>query len=252
MECPLRKLRAITGKTQVAFARALGCSTSVIKKIEAGDNSKLNEQLLAAASFVFGVDPNSLVPPSTDPVKLEDGQPYTKEFFDGWWKTAPEIVGARIQPLKMWMLKELELLVAAAIRAPGISVGGVITSFHRWLQDTILDFDLASHQEAEWKERGKKARENPNKTLVDWELVKLFAQNKSKFIQAAFEADVDPPLSLIARLEGEKQVKADGELKWKNKSKQEKLKLGTNLLTKTVRKVIQAGTATNSAPKRTR
>jgi transcriptional regulator with XRE-family HTH domain len=249
IETPLRKLREITGKSQIEFARALGCSTSVIKKIEGGDNSRLNPQLLMAASFVFAVEPNSLVPPSTQPIKLEDGKPYTKEFFNGWWNIPPEILKARIQPQKMWMLRDLELVVAAAMRVPGISVGGVIMSFHIWVKDTMTNFNLLPHYDAEFKERIKKARKKPNKTQADWELVKLFCENKPKFIQEAFEADVSPTLSLMARAEADNQAKEEGDQDWKKKSKQEKLKLGSNLMTKTARKIIQAGTATNAGPK---
>jgi transcriptional regulator with XRE-family HTH domain len=144
IECPLRKLREITGKSQVAFARVLGCSPSTIKKIEAGDNSKLNRQLILAAAVVFSVSPESLVPPSTQPTQLH-GERYTKEFFEEWWKTAPERVRSIIQHLKSGMLRDFEMILAAVMRAPGMSFGGVQVSFYCWAADTIINFHLLPH-----------------------------------------------------------------------------------------------------------
>jgi transcriptional regulator with XRE-family HTH domain len=252
IECPLRKLREITGKSQVAFARVLGCSSSTIKKIEAGESSKLNLQLVMATPMVFGVEPRSLVPPSTHPVKLEDGKPYTKEFFEKWWNISPEERKRRIQPQKLLMLKELELLVAAAIRLPGMAVGAVITSFHLWAQETMTHHNLFPHYDAEWNERVKRAKKKSNKIQSDLELVQLFRENKAKFILKVFEGDDSPTISLATRLEMAERLKEESDQDWKKKSKQEKLTSAANVFTKTARMVVQAGTATNSTPNRKR
>jgi transcriptional regulator with XRE-family HTH domain len=185
IECPLRKLREITGKSQTAFARVLGCSPSTIKKIEAGDSSKLNPQLLLAASFVFGITPNSLVPPSTELIKLMDGQPFTKEFYDRWWNASPDLMRPVRQQHKEWMVRDLEMVLAAAMRVPGMGFGAVMNAFLCWTRETMTNFQLFPHYETEWNERIKRARKKPNKIQADWESVRLFAENKSKFIQEA-------------------------------------------------------------------
>jgi hypothetical protein len=59
-------------------------------------------------------------------------------------------------------------------------------------------------------------------------------------------------MSLVSRLEAAKHMKEGGDQDWKTKPKQEKLKSAANVLTKTARMVVQAGTAANSTPKRTR
>src|SRR5580692_11756108 len=182
IECPLRKLREITGKSQVDFARALGCSPSTIRKIERGEDSKLNPFLIMTAAAVFSVAANSLVPPSKQPTRLH-GEPYTKEFFEDWWKNGPKLIESIIQQQKALLVRDFELVLTAAMRLPGMSYGGVMASFNQWLFETMHKFQLLPHYETEWKERRTKAKGKPKTTQADWELVKLFVENKSKFIQ---------------------------------------------------------------------
>lgn len=257
IECPLRKLRLITGMSQVAFAKVLGCSTSTIKKIEGGDNSKLNYDLLLAASIVFCVIPNSLIPPSTQPLNIVDGKPYTKEFYEKWWNSPPDQMRPSRLQQKLGMLRELEMLMAAAMRLPGMGFNSVFSSFISWMKGTMINFDLPAHYEAEWKERVEKARKKPNKTHADWELVKLFAENKSKFLQEAFEADVNPTMFWPEGLESLKNyAKSKGAEELGKKTKPEKLKWLMDFTSEGVKKGFQAGTLkealTISAPKRTR
>jgi hypothetical protein len=113
IDCPLRKLREITGKTQVEIARLLCCSPSTIKKIEVDDNSKLNGYLIMTAANVFCVSPDSLVPPSTQAAQLH-GEPYTKEFFEKWWKNGPKMIKSIIQNQKIALVRGFELILAAA------------------------------------------------------------------------------------------------------------------------------------------
>jgi transcriptional regulator with XRE-family HTH domain len=247
IECPLRKLREITGKSQAAFAKGLGCSVSVIKKIEGGDNSKLHEQLILSASLVFGVSANSLIPPSTQPVRV-DGEIYTKEFCDGWWKTAPEKVKPAIQHFKALMVRELEMVLAAAIRVPGMGVGAVLASFNTWAMETIIDLELEPHYEAEWNERINRAKKKSNQIQADWELVKLFIGNKAQFIQEAFEADLSPTPFMAGHL-AEKSGLIKQDLDWKKKSKFEKLKSMADFGTTVSKKAFQAVVANNAGPK---
>jgi transcriptional regulator with XRE-family HTH domain len=257
IECPLRKLRLIAGKSQVAFAKVLGCSPSTIKKIEAGDDSKLNQDLLLAAAAVFGVLPNSLIPPSRQPVNLTDGRPYTKEFFIECWNLPPESMKPVRKRHKLWMLRELELILAAAMRLPGMGFNGVFISFVSWMRGAIRTFNLYPLYEAEWKERKRKARKKTNKTQADWELVKLFVENKAQFIQEAFEADVSPTAFCPDLLEAQKNyAKSKGCEELGKKSKSEKLKWTMDMTTEAMQKGFQAGTLegarATSTPKRTR
>lgn len=247
IDCPLRKLREITGKSQAAFARALDCSTSVIKKIEAGDNSKLHDQLVLNASLVFGVTPNSLIPPSTYPRRV-DGEIYTKEFFEDWWKRAPEKIKPVIQYFKALMVRELEMVLAAAMRVPGMSIGAVLGSFNTWAMETIIDLKLEPHYEAEWNERIIRAKQKPNQTQADWELVKLFIENKAQFIQEAFEADLSLTPFMAGHLADKKGLfKQD--LHWKKKSKFEKMRFMADFGTNEATKAFQAVIAANAGPK---
>jgi transcriptional regulator with XRE-family HTH domain len=257
IDCPLRQLRLIAGKSQVEFAKVLGCSPSTIKKIEAGDTSKLNMDLLLAASIVFGVIPNSLIPPSTQPIKLMDGKPYTKEFFEKWWNSPPGQMEPERQKNKAWMLRELEMLLAAAMRLPGMRFNAVFSSFISWIKGAMINFDLPIQYEAEWKERVKKARKKPNTIQADWELVNLFIKNKSKFLQEAFEADVSPTMFWPEAWESLKNhVKKRGCEELPKKSKSEKLKWLIDLTSESAQKGFQTGTLkealTTSGPKRTR
>ncbi len=252
IEHPLRKLREITGKSQVAFARVLGCSTSTIKKIEGGDNSKFNASLLISLASVFGVAPNSLLPPSTQPTEI-DGKPYTKEFFEGWWKKAPEVVKPWTLLLKELMVRDLEMVLAAAMRAPGMGFGGVYTSFYVWLMGMMDDCQFWPHYEAELNERVKKGKNKPNKVQADWELVQSFIENKSKFLQEAFESDLRVT-TLVQNLEERKKgnLKKRFPTNLEELPKLEKLKAQMNIVAKLCEKMAQAGTVANSTPKRTR
>ncbi len=247
--CPLRKLREITGKTQIEFARLLGCSPSVLKKIEAGDNSKLYEQLILNASLVFGLAPNSLIPPSTHPLRI-DGKIYTKKLFDEWWKNAPEKVKPAIQHFKALMVREFEMVLAAAMRVPGMSIGAVFGSFNTWAMETVVDMKLKPHYEAEWKERTEKASKKANPLHTDLEFARLFRENKSQFIQEAFEADLTPTPFMIGPLvEKSGHIKKESDLDGKKKSKSEKLKSSVDFGTEEARKAFQAVMAANAGPK---
>jgi transcriptional regulator with XRE-family HTH domain len=193
IDCPLWKLREISGKTQVEFARLLGCSPSTIKKIEAGDNSKLNGYLIMTAANVFCVSPDSLVPPSTQPTQLH-GEPYTKEFFENWWKNGPELIKSIIQNQKIALVRDFELILAAANRIPGMGVVGVTASFQFWMIETLKNFQLFPHYETELDERKKRGKKSTNQLNDDLEFARLFRENKAKFIQEAFEADAGPTL----------------------------------------------------------
>jgi hypothetical protein len=195
---------------------------------------------------------NSLIPPSTQPMRI-DGEPYTKEFFDDWWKNAPERIKPVIQHQKMSMVRELEMVLAAAMRVPGMGCGGVIASFNSWAMESIIHLKLEPYYETEWNERIKKAKKKPNKTQADWELVKLFIENKPKFIQEAFEADLSPTPFIAGHLaEKRGEIKNDSAPNWKKKSKPEKLKSIADFATKIAKKLFQAVITANSGPKRTR
>ena len=121
----------------------------------------------------------------------------------------------------------------------------------------MMDFNLFPHYEAEWKERVEKARKKPNKTQADWELVKVFCENKSKFIKEAFEADLSPTAFCPDYWESQKEhVKKKGCEELGKKSKPEKLKWFADLVSESAQKGFQAGTLegafTTSGPKRTR
>jgi transcriptional regulator with XRE-family HTH domain len=255
INCPLRKLRLITGKSQVAFAKVLGCSPSTIKKIEAGDNSKLNYELLVAASIVFCVKPDSLCPPSTQPLHFIDGQPYTREFFIKWWKASPDQMRPSRRLQKLGMLRELEMLIAAAMRLPGMGFNSLFCSFVSWVRRALVGFDLLPHYQAEWNERKRKAQKPPNKTQADWALVQLFCEDKAKFILESFEKDLNPTSFCPDLLELHKgYVKGKGHEG--KRPKPERLKGMMALTSETMQKGFQAGTLeralTTSGPKRTR
>ena len=249
IECPLRKLREITGKSQIEFAKVVGCSASTIKKIEAGDNSKLNTQLISSAAFIFGVVPNSLIPTSTRLMRV-DGKPYTKEFYNEWWSAAPERIKPFIQHLKALMVRELEIVLAAAMRVPGMSIFGILNSFNTWAMETIIHSKLEPHYEAEWNERIQKAKKKPKNAQADWEMVKLFIENKPKFIQEAFEADLSPTPFMAGHLaEKRGSIKKESPSEWKKKSKSEKLKAMADFQTETGKKAFQTVIAANAGPK---
>jgi transcriptional regulator with XRE-family HTH domain len=163
IETPLRKLREFTGKTQIAFATALGCSSSTIKKIEGGDNSKLSASLLMSLGNVFAVSPESLLPPSVQPRELFEDKPYTKEFFENWWKKGKQDMESFNLRQKQRMVEDLETILAAAMRVPGRSFGAVLTSYYDWLIDLMDDCRLWPHYETELQEWLKKARSSNDK-----------------------------------------------------------------------------------------
>jgi transcriptional regulator with XRE-family HTH domain len=155
----LRNLREITGKTQVEFARALGCSPSTIKKIEGGDYSKLNDSLIMSLGNVFAVDPDSMLPPSTQPRDAFEGKPYTKEFFENWWKRGAEDMKHFNLSQKKRMVIDLETVLAAAMRTPGRGFGAISTSYYDWLIDLMDDCQLWPHYETEIRQRWGELRE---------------------------------------------------------------------------------------------
>jgi hypothetical protein len=230
----------------------LGCSPSTIKKIEAGDVSKLNTPLVMSAAMVFGIAPNSLIPPSIQPMGI-DGTPYTKKFFDDWWKTGPERIKPIIQQLKALMVREVEMVLAAAMRLPGMNIGAVTTSLNVWAMETIIKFKLEPLYEAEWNERIKRAKETTNQLHADLEFAKLFRENKSKFIQEAFEVDLSPTPFMAGQLALKRdEIKNDPAPVWKKKSKSEKLKSLADFVTTGAKKRFREVIAANSGPKRTR
>jgi len=253
IECPLRKLREITGKSQVDFARALGCSPSTIKKIEAGDNSKLNVALIMSLTNVFGVSPDSMLPPSTQPTECFGGKPYTKEFFKDWWKNGAGQINPHTLEQKSYMVRDLEMVLAAALRVPGRGFGGVFTSYYNWLTKLMDDCQLWPHYEAELNERMDRPKKT-NPLHADLELARLFRENKSQFIQEAFESELRPTILVQSWLKKKsRDLKKELPIKPKKKlSKLEKLKAQKYDIIYTSIKTLSAGTATNSGPKRTR
>ena len=189
IQTPLRKLREITGKTQVEFAKVLGCSPSTIKKIEAGDNSKFNVSLVTSLTNVFGVSADSMLPPSSEPIECFGDKPYTKEFFEDWWKNGAERMKFRTLDQKEGMVRDLEMVLAAAMRVPGRGFGAVFTCYYDWLMKLMDDCQLWPHCEAEVRERIKKTKKTPNELRGDLELARLLRENKSRFLQEVFESD---------------------------------------------------------------
>jgi transcriptional regulator with XRE-family HTH domain len=241
IEYPLRKLRLITGKSQGEFARLLGCSPSTIKQIEAGNHSKLNVPLLINLAAVFAVNPESIFPPSSEP-KVMDGKPYTKEFFEEWWKNGPKIAKPDLLSNKECMVRDLEMVLAAAMRAPGMVFYGVHTSFYIWLIDLMNDGQFWPHHEAELKERFEKAKNCPNKFESDWEMARLFREDKSKFLQGVFESDLRE--TTLVKMSKEKK-KGDLEKELPDNldelPKTEKLKAQAGFFPKMYKKIVQTG-----------
>lgn len=249
IETPLRKLREITGKTQVAFATALGCSPSTIKKIEGGNNSKLNDSLIRRLATVFGVSHKSILPPSTLPLAI-DGKPYTKEFYEDWWKNGADAMKDINLSQKETMMRDLEMVLAAAMRVPGRGFGGVLTSYYDWLMKLMDDCQLWPHFEVEFNERMKKTESTPNKFQVDVALARLVRENKSKFL-----IEPDPLLTILVRRLWEKKdrkLKNELPIKPKKLSKIQKLKAQKFEITYTMVNTLEAGTSATSGPKRTR
>jgi hypothetical protein len=84
-------------------------------------------------------------------------------------------------------------------------------------------------------------------------LVQAFVENKPKFIQEAFEADVNLTPFLTSYLEVKKdEAKKEVAPDWLKQPKAKKLKMLANLSTKVAKRTFQERTATNSGPKRTR
>jgi transcriptional regulator with XRE-family HTH domain len=240
IETPLRKLREITGKSQEAFARVLGCSLSAIKQIERGDYSKFSDSLIMSLTNVFGVSPDSMLPPSTQPTECFGGKPYTKEFFEDWWKNGAGQINHHTLEQKSTMVRDLKMVLAAAMRVPGRAFGGVFTSYYNWLTKLMDNCQLWPHYEAELNERMGRAKKTTNPLHADLEFGRLFRQNKSKFIQEAFESEVRPTTLMRSWWERRnRDLKKELPIKPKKKlSKLEKLKAQkyeiTYILTKTL------------------
>ncbi|MGA9451119.1 MAG: helix-turn-helix transcriptional regulator [Verrucomicrobiia bacterium] len=212
IDCPLRQLREITGKTQAAFAKILGCSLSTLKKIEQGDNSKLNLALLNAAFSVFGVSLESLVPPSTGPTCLIEGTPYTKEIFEAWWNVSVEQKQALGIHLQTRLIVELELVLAASWRLPGMVGLGVMGSLVVWVKDVMHNFQLLPHYETEWNERVKKMQ--TGKFQLDREQYVSFCWDKYKLLQKTLAelSGLQQSLWGRAELKGKKYYTQEKEL----------------------------------------
>jgi transcriptional regulator with XRE-family HTH domain len=247
IETPLRKLREITGKTQAEFARLLGCSPSTIKQIEAGNNSKLYDSLIKSLTTVFGVSHKSILPPSTQPRECITSKPYTKEFFDDWWKNGAEQNKFHTLEDKETMVRDLEMVLAAAMRVPGRGFGGILTSYYDWLMKLMDDCHLWPHFETELNERMKKTESSPNKFQFDVALARLVREDKSRFL-----TEPNPLLTILVRRLWERKdrnLKKELPIKPKKLSKLEKLKAQKYEIAYTMVKTLQPETVTNAGPK---
>ena len=187
-----------------------------------------------AASGVFGVSPDSLVPPSTQPTQLH-GKPYTKEFFDDWWKTAPGRIKSIIQNQKISLVRDLELILAATTRIPGMGFAGVTSSFQAWMMETLGNFQMLPHYETESSERKKSAKKTANPLQNDLEFARFFRENKAKFIQQALETDVGSTL-LSYSLALIKKDKMDLKPDWLKQPKTQRLNSMVALGTQSAKK----------------
>jgi hypothetical protein len=161
-----------------------------------------------------------------------------------------ELAACGIQHFKALMARELEIVLAAAMRVPGMGVGAVLGSFNTWAMETIIKLKLEPHYEEEWNERIEKANKKTNQLQTDLEFARLFREDKSQFKQAAFEADLSPTPFMAGHLAKKSgRIKEDSDLDWKKKSKSEKLKSMADFGTEEAKKAFQAVMAANAGPK---
>ena len=140
---PLEVMRKAIGISQADFARKMGLSASMIKKIEGGIRD-LPQDIMCRIFFETGI----WIVPGIE----NEAMTYTRENYEAWKKTLPynEQIGRAIaHQIGKWV----EIMMLAAAR-PGIDKGYQL--YHALVQDIFKisrEFQMEKHIEASLRDR---------------------------------------------------------------------------------------------------
>lgn len=161
---PLEVIRKGIGISQADFARKIGLSASMIKKIEGGIRN-LPQDVMCRIYFETGV----WIVPGIE----NEPCTYTREVYEAWKKTLPyneQIARALAHQIGKWV----EMMMIAAAR-PGIDKGFQL--YHAVMQDIFKisrEFQMEKHIEASLRDRN--ATETKTYTVRELRANSLLAQ----------------------------------------------------------------------------